>query len=79
MDCINLVVEAARKTHKSKWFQASLNVTDKLGSLKTVNYVNEKVHMTPLNVDHCMFQDQVYFKSPDKAKEYMLINYLIKK
>ena len=32
----------------------------------------------PLNVEHCRFQDQVYFKSPDKAKENMLINYLIK-
>ena len=32
----------------------------------------------PLNVEHCRFQDQVYFKSTDKAKEYLLINYLIK-
>ena len=32
----------------------------------------------PLNVEHRRFQDQLYFKSPDKAKEYILINYLIK-
>ena len=32
----------------------------------------------PLNVEHHRFLDQVYLKSPDKAKEYLLINYLIK-
>ena len=32
----------------------------------------------PLNVEHRRFQDQVYLKSSDKAKEYLLINYLIK-
>ena len=32
----------------------------------------------PLNVEHCGFKDQVYIKSNDKAKEYMLIKYLIK-
>ena len=31
-----------------------------------------------LNVENIMFQNQVYLKSPDKAKEYLLINYLIK-
>ena len=32
----------------------------------------------PLHVDHRGFKDQLYFKSPDKAKEYLLIKYLIK-
>ena len=32
----------------------------------------------PLHMEYCRFQDQVYFKSPDKAKEYLLMNYLIK-
>ena len=78
MDCINHVVKAAVKKHKSKWFQASLNTTYKLGSKKTVHSVNENLALMPLNVEHRRFQDQVYFKSPDKAKEYILINYLIK-
>ena len=32
----------------------------------------------PLNVYRLRFQDQLYFKSPDKAEEYLWINYLIK-
>ena len=79
MDCRNHVVKETGKRHKSKWFRASLNATDKLGSKKTVHYVNYKLALMPLNVEHCRFQDQVYFKSPDKAKEYLFINYPIKK
>ena len=77
MDCINHVVKAAGK-HKSKWFRASLSATDKLGSKNNVHNVNDKLALMPLNVDHIRFQYQVYFKSPDKAKEYLLIYYLIK-
>ena len=32
----------------------------------------------PLNVEYLRFKYQVYFKSPDKANEYILIKYLIK-
>ena len=49
-----------------------------MGSKKTVHYVNDKLALMTLNVEHCRFQYQVYFKSTDKAKEYLLINYLIK-
>ena len=76
MDCINHVVKASGK-HKSKWFRASLNDTDKLGSKTNVHYVNDKLDFMNLNVEHHMFQYQLYLKSPDKAKEYLLINYLI--
>ena len=34
MDCINRVVKATGKKHKSKWFRASLNATYKLVSKK---------------------------------------------
>ena len=47
-------------------------------ALKTVHYVNDKLALMPLNVEHCRFQYQVYLKSPDKAKQYLLIIYLIK-
>ena len=62
MYCRNIVVNAAGKIHNSKWFWASLNDTDKLVSKKTVHYVNEKLALVPLNVDHVRFQDQVYLK-----------------
>ena len=32
----------------------------------------------PLNVEHSRFQYQFYFKSSNKAKEYLWIKYLIK-
>ena len=46
--------------------------------IKNVHYVNDKLALITLNVEHRRFQDQLYFKSPDKAKEYLLMNYLIK-
>ena len=55
MDCINHVVKATGKRHKLKWFQASLNATDKLGSKKTVHDVNDNLDYMPLNVEHCRF------------------------
>ena len=69
MDCINNVVKAAGKKHKSKWFRASLNATEKLVSKKNVHYVNDKLALIPLNMDHSRFQYQVHLKSPDNAKE----------
>ena len=33
----------------------------------------------PLNEEHRRLQYKVYFKPPHKTKEYLLINYLIKK
>ena len=59
MDLRNHVVKATEKRHKTKWFQASLNATDKLGSKKTVHYANYKLAFIPLNVEHLRFQDQV--------------------
>ena len=77
-DFRNHVVETTGKIHKPKWFKGSLNATERLGSLKTVHYVNDKLYLRPLNVYHCRFQDQVYFKLPDTVEEYLWINYLIK-
>ena len=73
MDYINHVVKSAGEKHKSKLFRASLNATDKLGSKKTIHYVNDKLALMTLNMEHSRFQDQVYFKSPDKAKGNLLI------
>ena len=86
MDCRNNVVKETGKRHKSKWFRAPMNDNDKLAyeklfimsMKKNVHYVNEKMALMSLNVDHSRFQDQIYFKSPDKSKEYLWINYLIK-
>ena len=74
MESINHVVNTTGKIHKSKCFRASLNATEKLGYKKTVHYVNERLALMPLNVEHHNFQAQIYFKSPDKAKEYLWIN-----
>ena len=78
MECRNHVVRSTGKRHKSEWFRELLNATDKLGSKKTVHYFNDKLDLMPLNVEHRRFQDQIYFKSPDKEKGYLWINYLIK-
>ena len=59
MDCINYVVKTSGKKHKSKWFQASLNATEKLGSKTTVHCVNAKLALMSLNVEHCRFKYQV--------------------
>ena len=77
MDCRYHVVKVTGEIHKSKLFRASLNATDKLGSLKKIHCVNDNLTLMPLNVEHRRFQDQIHFKSPDKAKEYLWINYLI--
>ena len=78
MDCRNHVVNATGKRHKPKRFRESLNATKTLSSLKTFHYVNDKLNLMPLNVDHCKCQKQGYFRSPDKAEEYLWINCLIK-
>ena len=79
MICKKQHISYGGKKHIKKWFRASLCTFDNVNKKQLKYSISDKMSLVPFGTETKYFDNDLYFVSPDQAKEYLLFNYILKK